>query len=112
MSSEKPELHPKVREVVESPGWHMLKMYGPAVDEYGHTMEDGTHYPPTFATNIKLAALRSDGTYFQVNLVFNEDEVPAEALRLMAAKFVNGLMTLETFRTCACVAGRTCERHT
>jgi hypothetical protein len=73
-------------------------------------MEDGTYYPPTFKRSFQICALRSDGTYFSINVIF-EPDVDRDLLKKIGTQFKNSLETLETFRTCECLLGKTCEKH-
>lgn len=99
-----------IEEQLKGPGWHYLRLYGPSVDEIGHELEDGTYYEPTFQRNFQLVGMRSDGTHFCVNIMFEKD-VELELLRKVGAAFVNGIMSLETFRACECLVGKRCEQH-
>lgn len=99
-----------MEELLKEPGWHYLRLFELVVDEIGHELEDGTYYEPTFKRNFKLVGIRSDGTHFQVNITFDKD-VDLDLLKLVGAKFVNGIMTFESFRTCKCVVGKPCEKH-
>ena len=99
-----------IEEQLEEHGWHWLNLIGPSVDMYGHRMENGDYFEPTFKRNFKLMGLRSDGTYFEVNIPF-EKEVELDFLKMVGAQFKNAIMTFESFRTCECVLGKNCEKH-
>lgn len=96
---------------VGSNGWHWLRFTAPGIDSYGHTMEDGTYYPPTMKMGFKLLALRTDGEYFEINVTFEHSEIDFRELMKLTAKMENAALTLDTFRTCACTAEVRCEKH-
>jgi hypothetical protein len=93
--------------------WGQIEMIPFRQDVSGCILEDGTEYPPTFKWFSRIRALRTDGENFCVEIVIENDQVVdgKVSLEFMQTKIANSLLTLETFRVCACAAGKLCKNH-